>query len=135
MQFGQLFILAELFLIELESFAAHFEEIEDAHLIYKLRCVVRVEEDVLAQLATLQVFSHELIAPSFLTAVFIPILLLLHLHALLGRPLIFKSNGEIYLLIEHLIDPIFVVVDDIEEVILGSLSGVDHVQVLHLAED
>lgn len=49
--------------------------------------------------------------------------------------MIFKCDGEIYLLVEDLIDPVLVVVDDVEEVILGSLSGVDHVQVFHLAED
>jgi hypothetical protein len=135
MQFGQLLILAELLLIELESFTAHFEEIEDAHLIYELGRVVRVEQDILAQLATLQVLSHKPIAPSFLTAVFVPILLLLHLHALLGRALVFECDGEIYLFVEHLVDPFLVVVDDIQEVILGGLSGVDHVQVLHLAEN
>lgn len=53
MQFGQLFILAELFLVELESLAAHFEKVEDAHLVYELGCVVGVEEDVLAQFAAL----------------------------------------------------------------------------------
>lgn len=135
MQFGQLFILAELFLVELEALAAHLEEIEDAHLIYEFGSVVRVEQDVLAQLATLQVFSDEPITPSVFTAVFVPVLLLLHLHALLGRAVVIECYGEIDLLIEYLIDPVFVVVDDIEEVILGSLPGVDHVQMLHLAEN
>lgn len=48
--------------------------------------------------------------------------------------LVFESDGEVYLLVEEVIDLVLVVVYDIQVVVLGCLPGVDHVQVLHLAE-
>ncbi len=43
MQFGQLLVLAEGLLVELETFTAHLEEVEDAHLVDQLGRVVGVE--------------------------------------------------------------------------------------------
>ncbi len=49
--------------------------------------------------------------------------------------MVVEGDGEVDLLIEDFIDSVLVVVDDVEEVVLGGLPGVDHVQVLHLTED
>ena len=140
MEFCELLVLAELFFVELESFAAHFEEVEDTHLVDEFGGVVGIEENVFSQFAPLQVLSHQLALAAVLVIVvvfvdvLVPVLLFWYFGVVLEGAVV-EGDGEVYLFVEQIVDPFAVVVDDIEVVVLGCFFGVDHVEVLHLGED
>lgn len=114
MKLCQLLIFPELLLVEFEPFAPHFEKVEYSHLVDKLCGVVGIEENVLTDLASLQVLSNKFIIGSFLfTLIFIPILFLLNLNILFRRSIVIKGDRKIYLFVEDLVNSFFIVVDDV----------------------
>lgn len=48
MELSELLVLPEVFLVELEPLAPHFEEVKDPHLVYELSGVVGVEQYILS---------------------------------------------------------------------------------------
>lgn len=98
-KFSQLLVFAELLLVELQPFASHFEEVEDAHLVDELSGVVRIEENVLSKFASLQILSDEL-GFLLLVPILLSIFFLLDLGGLVERAAVLEGDGEVYLFVE-----------------------------------
>ena len=110
-----------------DPFAAHSKEVEKSHLVDEFGGVIGIKEDVLAQLAFVEIFSHK--PTTIFRGIFTPVVRFIHFQTLLVFVVI-EGDGEVNLFRKDVIDLFSVIVDNVKVVIFCSLASVYHMKML-----